>query len=90
MEEFPKIPEAGDIIAFTDYRTQKVIQGQVIALDTHTVLVSMWNEDGTGGYLWVPWLNIIVMRPLTFRVESEAAVAEAAKQAIAKILAAHL
>jgi len=90
MEDFPQIPVAGDVITFTDYRNKKVTQGQVIALDPHTVLVSMWNEDGTGGYLWVPWLNIIVTRPLTFKVESEAAVAEAAKQAIAKILAAHL
>jgi hypothetical protein len=71
MSDFPKVPESGDIITFTDYRTHKVTQGEVIETTTNVILVSMWNEDGTGGYLWVPWLDIIVERQRTFRTEAQ-------------------
>lgn len=67
--EFPKIPEMGEVITFKDYRNGKITRGQVITTTTDVVLVSMWNKDDSGGYLWIPWLNIIVEKPPTFKVE---------------------
>lgn len=69
MDEFPKTPEIDDVITFRDYRTGKITQGRVIEPTLQVILVSLWNEDGTGGFLWVPWLDVIVEKPQTFIVE---------------------